>query len=470
MKVPDHGRRWLRWAYVYGAAVALLVGYFLMAIPIQVSDCFPDLVSLEQRVGDLLRGSVSGQSFFRPGRWIAAKLVYEASGGEYHYAFRLVHVLHVVALVLLFVHLVRPRTLTAFAVLPLALGVLIGHHTFAGTLREAFPINHYLTVVVACVAAAAVSFGAYRRWNDLVAVTLFVAAASTLESGVLVWVVVAGGYVVGLRGVSWRGVAGVTAALAIYGLLRWVMLDMGLPGLQDRESGFGFERYDGADLQEMFGANPLPFYAYNVMASIMTVLVGEPRDGVFGMVEGMFRTGIEAPYVVGIVASGLGTSVIGHFTWTRRAAWSRGRLDRDVQIVAVFWMVFAANAAMGYAYTKDVILAPAGVFFAAALFVAVRSLVEGGSQGHVRASSLVVLLALTTTWAIRTVGVHASLVATAHDVREQWAYMDDWIDRVHYEMSPHAVALREQLEADAFVRHPPTPPLRERWTWPFEIE
>jgi hypothetical protein len=37
-------------------------------------------------------------------------------------------------------------------------------------------------------------------------------------------------------------------------------------------------------------------------------------------------------------------------------------------------------------------------------------------------------------------------------------------------MSPHAAALREQLEADAFVRHPPTPPLRERWTWPFEIE
>ncbi len=31
----------------------------------------------------------------------------------------------------------------------------------------------------------------------------------------------------------------------------------------------------------MFGGNPLPFYAYNVVASALTILAGEPRDGVF---------------------------------------------------------------------------------------------------------------------------------------------------------------------------------------------
>ena len=38
--------------------------------------------------------------------------------------------------------------------LPIGLAALIGSHTIAWTLREAFPINAYLTIVLCCAAAA----------------------------------------------------------------------------------------------------------------------------------------------------------------------------------------------------------------------------------------------------------------------------------------------------------------------------
>ena len=49
------------------------------------------------------------------------------------------------------------------------------------------------------------------------------------------------------------------------------------------------------------------------------------------------------------------------------------RFTRDDQLVAVFVAVTLANAAISYTYTKDVILSPAGIFYAAAL--------DGGREG-----------------------------------------------------------------------------------------
>src|SRR4030095_10111894 len=182
-------------------------------------------------MSDLVKSQLSGSSFLRPGRYVEAKLVYELANGQYYYAFRLVHVAHVVLLVILIVRLLRPTTAAAPVLIPLTLAVLIGHHTFAWTLREAFPINHYLTVVVACAAAANLAFASHRWWIDALAVVLFVAASLTIESGLLVWGVFVAAYAVGLRGVSARGVLAVTACLAAYFVLRFAILDVGPPTL-----------------------------------------------------------------------------------------------------------------------------------------------------------------------------------------------------------------------------------------------
>lgn len=471
MEARDGGRAWLRLSYAYAAFSAVLVGYFLMRIPIQVSDCFGDVVSLARPMWDLVRDAVWQQSFLRPGRYVEAKLVFDLAGGEYHYAFRFVHALHMVALVWLFVRLLQPRTAAAAVAVPLALAVLLGSHTFAWTLREAFPINHYLTIVVACLAAANLSFAQWRRWTDAGAVALLASAALTIESGVLVWVILVAGYLVGLRGVSRAGLAAATAVLLAYFVVRFGVLAVGLPTLLDREAGFGFERYGGAALQAMFGGRVWLFYTYNVVTSVTGMLVAEPRDGVFRLVAALGRGEWPWALLIGSVSSVLATALVCHATWQRRRAWLARRFERDDQIIALFWCVLLANAALGYAYTKDVIMAPAGVFYAAAVFVACRRVLEQPSPRALgRAVTVMGLAVLSSTWAIRAVGIHAALADTAVEVREQWVYVDEWIVSRRLPMTPVAKALKQQLQRDAVLNHPGPPLLLERWTRLFEMK
>jgi len=468
--VPE-ARRWTGLAYGYAMFAAGLLGYFLMRIPIQVSDCFSDLASLRQSMTELVSAALWQHSFLRPGRYVQLKIVYELANGHYHYAFRFVHVAHVLALAALFVRFVRPRTAAAVVSLPLALAVLVGAHTFAGTLREAFPINHYLTIVVACAAAANLSFAHPRWWIDVLAVLLLAVSAMTLESGVLVWVVFAAGAMVGLRGVSRTGLVAATGVLALYFVLRLVVLDVGMPTLADREAGFGFRRYGGGELQEMFGKSVTPFYAYNLGASLLGMLAGEPRDGVFRLTDSVRRGALDASLALGVVTTLLASLLVLHAVWTRRRAWLARRFERDDQILALFCAMLVANVALGYAYTKDVILAPAGFFYAAAVFVACRRLVESAAARRVApwvASSL--LFVLSTGWAVRAVGIHASLADTAFEVRNQWVYVDDWIASRRVVTTPPVEALKQQLYDDALLRHPARPILLERWTGLFEMK
>jgi hypothetical protein len=465
-------RRWRRLSYAYGLLVSALLGYFLLRIPIQVFDCFTDMLALLQPMDYLIRDAFRLPAYLRPGRWVFQKAVFELANGEYFLAFRLTQAIQVLLVVVLFVRLVRPVTRAAAIVLPLGLAVLLGSHTFAWTVREAFPINHFLTIVLCCVAAANVAFAAHRWWTDVLAAALFIAAAGTLESGLLVWVIFAGGYLVGLRGVSRAGVVVLTGLLAGYFFLRVVVLDVGTPGLELRDAGFGFERYDAEELVQRFGASPLLFYAYNVAASVLGVLFAEPRHGVWSLTASIVRGSPHPALVVNVFANTLATLLLARFVWTRRHAWLHRAFDRRDQIVLLFLIVVAANAAMSYAYTKDAIVSPAGLFFAAAVFVACVDLVETLPRATRAATSAVVLvLAISSAgWAVRYVGIHAALDRTGFVVRQQWTRIDELVPLWRNTLTPRELALKQQLQDDAIRRFRVSTYVREEWTRLFDIE
>ena len=472
MTVDGARARTLYAGYAYGALVAAILGWFLLRIPIQLTDSYWNIVALDQPFLDLMRAQLADRAYLRPGLWAALKVVYDLSGGDYFYWFRLTQVAQAALTILLFVRLLQPRTAAAIAALPLALAVLIGSHNFAWTIREAFPINTFLTIVLCCVATANLSFAQRRWWTDAAAVALFVVAALTIESGLLVGVIVIGGYLLGLRGVSRGAVALVAGLVVAYVVTRFVVLGVGLPGLSAREAGFGFSRRSSAELVAMFGSGRLGFYAYNVVSSLLNVLVAEPRDGVWRLVRASVSGNLEPPLIIGTAASALGTALICRFAWRRRHAWMARRFERGDQLVLLFVLVLCANAVISYAYTKDVIMSPAGVFFAGAVFVSVCDLVSRAPQGALRAAALVIVVTvLSSLWAVRAIGVHAALLASANDVRQQWAYVDDWLEERHNtELSPRMRALKDQLQDDAVVRHPARPPLRAEWTRLFEVE
>ena len=254
--------------------------------------------------------------------------------------------------------------------------------------------------------------------------------------------------------------------------MRFAVLDVGTPGLEAARGRLRIPQVLGDELAAMFGSRPFVFYAYNVVASFVSVLLSEPRHGVWSLTAGIMAGSPDPALVVNVVSSLLATAVICRFAWIRRGAWRGGRLDDDDRIVLLFALVLVANAVISYPYTKDAIMSPAGVLYAAAVFVAARDLVISiparTRLGAVTAS--LVLLLLSSTWAVRWVGIHAALDRTAMDYRTQWARVDEIMPRMRASLTPAEKALRDALLDDAIRRVPIKTGMRDEWMPLFDTD
>ena len=464
----DRPNRWTWLSYAYATLVVVGISYLLFDIPIQVSDSYGNLVAASARtLGGLLYDQFHAVGFLRPFLWGHIRVVYDLSGGNYYPWFRGWHVGQVALLTILFVRLVKPRTAAAAAAVTIGLAALIGIHTFAGTILEAFPINAYMTILICCYLAADLALGPPRWWRDVVAAVLFVFAALSVESGLLIAVVLVAAFLAGARGVSRWGIAAVVLLVAGYLALRFAVLDVGTPSLTERSSGFGFSVLDPKDLESRFGARPSVFYLYNIGSALLSVLFSEPRAGVWTATRNMlYGDELSIALVANLIASVLGTLVLIWYASRRRGDWIARRFTRDDQLVAIFVAVTLANAAISYTYTKDVILSPAGIFYAAAFTVAVKALIETGSvsASRVRVAALTMfLVVLSGAWAFRAMAIHIALRATAFSVRNEWVYIDDWIKEQRLNPDAAGLALKQRLQTDAILTHPVRPEVIGDW-------
>jgi len=464
----DRPNRWTWLSYAYAALVVAGVSYLLLDIPIQVSDSYGNLVQASGRtLGGLVYDQFHARAYLRPFLWGHIRFVYDLSGGDYYTWFRGWHVGQVAVLTLLFLFLVRPRTPAGAAATAIGLAALIGIHTFEGTILEAFPINAFMTILICCYLAAILALGRPHWWRDIAVAVLFAFASLTAESGLLIAVVVVAAYLAGARGVSRWGIAVIVLLVAGYLALRFAILDIGTPSIRERSSGFGFSVLDPDDLDSRFGQHPVLFYLYNIGTSFLSVLFSEPRAGVWGSTYNLlYRDELSIPPVTNVIASVLGTLVMLWYAWRRRMDWFARRFTRDDQLIAIFVAVTLANAAISYTYTKDVILSPAGVFYATAFTVAVKALIETGTvtTSRLRLAALtVVLVVLSGAWAARAIGIHIALRATGAVVRNEWVYVDGWIDRQGLQLDAAGLALKRQLQADAISKHPMRPIVLGDW-------
>ena len=467
--------RWHWLSYGYAALVALGVAYFLLDLPIQVTDCYGNMVKAAKgTLGGLVYGEFHQQSYLRPIGWAQLRILLDMSGGRYFEWFRGWHVAQIVVLFVLFLRLIRPRSLAGAAVVPLGLAALIGIHTFAGTVRESFPVNMFLMVLICSFAAADLALSdapaSPKRWRvgakDVAAALLFVFATLSVESGILVAVVFVAAFMVGARGVSRVGVAMQVLLVVGYLVLRFAILHIGSPGLEERTSGFGFSRLDPSALIEKFGPRPLPFYAYNIASSLLSIVLSEPREGVWVATRDFLRGDTRVFQVFNIVASTLGSALILRYIWRRRREWLAWRFNRSDQLVFIFLAMAGANATVSYAYTKDMILATAGAFYAVSLAIAARDFIESMSGlSLARAIAPMLFLALlSSAWALRAVNAHMGLRIAAVKVRTEWAYIDSWLERNPEVLSePGAAEMKRHLQDDAVRIHPLRPTLAGRW-------
>src|SRR5437016_1187974 len=204
--------------------------------------------------------------YFRPLRAAQIQALFELSHGHYFLAFKGFQAAMVVVVFALFLMVLEVNTRERVAALLVALTVLTGLHTFRGTVWEAYPVNHSLEVVAFCLLALVLSRSKGGRWVDIAAALTLLAAAFTVESGLLVWVVIVMAWLTGARGISRRGLLAVTAIVAAYLAMRFGYLTTGVPALSERSSGFGLQQLGPGELQRRFGAWPYGFYAYNVIS------------------------------------------------------------------------------------------------------------------------------------------------------------------------------------------------------------
>ena len=467
----DRPTRWTWLAYGYAALVACALGYGLLGMPVQVSDSLNNIIEASHgSLSQLLVSNFWARGYLRPFLWGLIRLVFDLSGGHYFEWFRGWHVVQVAVLAGLFVSLLRVRRAVDVAVVPLGLAALVGIHTFAGTIREAFPINTFMTILLCCYGAAWLALGEHRWWRDVAAALLLMFAALTVESGLLVGVVFVAAWLAGARGLSRAGVATQVALVAGYFVLRFAVLDIGAPSIEERASGFGFGMLERDAVAARFGGNPWPFYAYNVSSSLLSLVASEPRGGVFQVTQRVMNGEASVINVVSVAVSLLGSALIAAYVWSRRAElWARHFTAGD-QLVAIFVAVAAANAVLCYAYTKDVILSPAGAFYALALAVAARHSIERASLTTLRtAAAGAVLLVLSTGWAFRAIGAQLDLRHAAEVVRVEWAYVDQWLrDQEVVPTTAQGRAIVTHLQEDAIFRHPMRPRIAGDWLEWFE--
>jgi hypothetical protein len=463
-------RSWAAAACVLALVSAAAVSYSIVRIPLQVTDCLIPILKAQATpsVAAATLASFRNPGYLRPFRIGQIQLLYEAARGRHYFeVYKGFHVALVAAAFILFVAVLRVRTRTDFLVAAFALTVFSGLHTFLGTVWEAYPFNHFLEIGVCCLAALALAQSRGGWWSDLLACVLFVVAALTLESGLLVWVVAAAAWLTGLRGISKRAVLVMTLLLGGYMVLRFAILATGAPSLAERSSGFGTERLEPAELIARFGDRRLVFYAYNVGASALTVLASEPRNGEWRIAQDLAeRNAVMEGTALNVIVSLATTLAIGAFFLLRVRDWRHGRIAWPDHLVLVAAAVLAANAAISFGYTKDEIMSPAGMFYALAAYAAVRELVTRLSVRHgaIRLAAAVVLCVIALGWDLRAAGLHYQTRRMAFTVRNEWVVVDRWLAAQH--ATPRTAPGRQLvtlLQDDALRRPVTNPYFFPRW-------
>jgi hypothetical protein len=405
--------------------------------------------------------------YFRPFFYFQNKLLFDLAGDHVALTYRAYHAASVALALILFVRALAVRNRRDLAAVPLALCVFVGIHTFLSLVKEIYPVNHELEMTIAVLAAINLAQSRGGPVIDALWIATLVLAVATLETGLLVWVVLAAGWATGMPGSSRRAV--VVATMLVAGYLGYRLLIATPPAAFERSSGFLLQRLDPVDLEARFGGSRIWIYwAYNVVSSALTVLFSEPRHGVWVFVRDIAADRVRPSAWINITASLTATAAIVWYVVHRWRAGVRRPMTSGDRLVAVFVAVLAANAAVSFAYTKDDILNPAGSCYAIALYVAASRLLEmwHDRQPGPLAAAVVVALAVVGSgaWSLRAFGVPHVLREQAFAQRNDWANLDaEWEREGKWKDYGPSRPLVRRLREEALATEVPNPRSTPRW-------
>ena len=438
-------------ALTVATAIAVAAGVFW--IPVQVSDSLEILERTDAlpTVRDaFVAGLSASPTMLRPLRQVQTKLLLSVAhrlGDRYHLAFRGYHAVGAAIVVLLFGALARPRSWPEVAALAFALTVLTGLHTFAGMMREAYPVNHFLLIAIAVLATLRLSRSTGGILIDIASVSVLALAALTLESGLLVFVAAAAAYIGGERGISRRALMLMVIVLVAYAVVRVEVLGISGASLGDRATGWGTRMLSAADQQSEFADRRWLLYGYTIVSSASTVLLSQPVDGQWTAVAAYADDRWMPVHGIEIATSVAATALVGWF-FRRRTASGRRRCLEPLPLAMI--AVLAGSALMSYAYAKSEIMSAAGVLYAVVVYAAAAdALTVCGARERQYGSLMFALAAvLALGWGVRAVALQYKLQRSAYEARQEW------VRRLPpYENPHHPLRLMPALRQEALLRN-----------------
>lgn len=441
------------------------LGVDLFRVPVQYSDSYDAIARgcVPASAIDVFRVELHRSSgTLRPLRPLQARAlcaVAHTSGLPLASVFRGTHVLlAALALVLLVVAL----PIEGWADVPaagVALAALAGHHAVGALWIEAFPVNHYLEVLVATLLVLVAARTSPRRWVDAGLLVLLAALLLLFETALLIWVAVVLVVLLRLPGLTARTLALTSAVVAAYFATRFA-LGLTTVSLGSNGTGLWTTVLSASDLDRLTGAARAGMVVYNMAGAVLSILFSEPRGGVFHLLRAHEEGRLTGMTELNVWASGLTTLLLAW--WSTRLLGPRhpalAQADR-LGLVGVGLVLATAPFAAGY--IKDEILAVGALGYACAVFAATRHLLARAATPTRAAIPLVLLVLIGSLWSVRAAGAHYRLAVGAFKTRNDWAHVTTGFTPDDARRAE--ARLLTTLRQDALLRRVTAPEFMPRW-------
>ena len=298
-----------------------------------------------------------------------------------------------------------------------ALSCVVGLHS-TRVLFGFWPLNHHSGGLLLLLVATALALDPRTRQRDWIYFPLTLAALLLLESGLIIAPLLAILWWIDAPGVSLRGLLSAATGGGIYLAIRLGFGTMGDSLGIYTSSGLGFSDVNPETLRNVFEHAPWLFWSYNVVATFLTVLVSEPRAGVYRFVASLLRGETPLWQWIQVGSSVLTTGVIAVALVVSRPTSTR---DRLLLVAGVTLIVF--GSALGFLYTRDRIALTAGVGYA---LLALRDSSRGCSttgcriQSGGEGSCICAVAAIGVAWLVRSAETYFQLRDSAWDLHLEW--------------------------------------------------
>lgn len=336
---------------------------------------------------------------------------------------RLFHIIPTVALILLFVGFVRPRTPAEAAAALVAVAVLIGSPGLLDNLE--IPLTYTIVGMAALMIVWMLAERPGRWWHAPAIVALTILAIGFKEQGLVVVPVVLVAWWAGAPGVRLGTAVAVTVLAVVYVALRLLQGGQWAPFEQD--VGYGFTSIPTGEAAERFGSFLLPIYMYSGASTIANVLFAEPTAGVFSITRDISR-GEVAPWQILYLASS--TALTALIAWWGIASLTRAARDGwspESRAFVAMLMALAACGVLSFNYSRDRLGGMALVLYAIGAFYAVRAAIAATAHASTArfTAGVAALVLLAGAWQIR------ALHTVEYERRRALNSYTEWITDLH---------------------------------------